>query len=212
MLRYMEDFPLPTWVIPKEQAEHAYFRMLERTRWRTLGIRIFGQQRIPEIIPNATPFNRVGPMPQQQMHPDQYPHQPQHGQQRQLSMGGSRPPSVPQQQMQYHPPPYGMPPNGLPPNGMHPPPPTQMLRSQPHAMPMNVPPGQHPHQQAMEYLHRQHSMGGHPHMSHAPHGLPYAVPPHMMSHANVPMHAPRPIPQGMPPGMSKIPVGLPNPK
>ncbi|KAK5120210.1 hypothetical protein LTR85_006416 [Meristemomyces frigidus] len=239
MLRYMEDFALPTWVIPREQAEQAYFRLLERSRWRTLGIRIYGNQRIPEIIPNATPFNRVGQMPHQQMPlnilPGQYQHHRQQGQyqpQRQPSMSGSRPPSVAQQQqMQYRPPPHqqgmppnGMPPNGMPPNGMPPngmlpqgmhpnmmpPPPNQMLRSQPHAMPMNVPPGGHQqHQQAMQIMQQQHMMQGHPHMSHAPHGLPYAVGPHMMSHANVPMHAPRPMqygmPPGMPPGMQQMP-------
>ncbi|KAK4547982.1 hypothetical protein LTR36_010702 [Oleoguttula mirabilis] len=238
MLRYMEDFALPTWVIPREQAEQAYFRLLERSRWRTLGIRIYGQQRIPEIIPNATPFNRVGQMPFQQQlplntHPNQYPQHPQHmqhPQQRQSSMGDSRPPSVAQQQqqqqMQYHPPsnqqsmppngmpPNGMPPNGMQPNGMHPnmqpPPPNQMLRSQPHAMPMLVPPGAHQqamqHQHAMQMMHQQHAMQGHPQMSHAPHGLPYAVGPHMMSHANVPMQAPRPMPFGLPPGMQQMPA------
>jgi len=219
MLRYMEDYPLPTWVIPKENAEQAYFRLLERSRWRSLGIRIYGNQRIPEIIPNATPFRAVGQFPQQQMPLNipqaGLPHQ--QFQQRQPSMSGSRPPSTPQQFGPHGPPPGMHPQHSMPPPGMHhplpQPPPGHVLRSQPNAMPMNVPPGPHGHPQ-----HQQMMMQGPPPpgmqmmpMSHMPHGLPYAVPPHMMSHVNVPMHAPRPMPYGMqpPPGMQPMPQIMP---
>lgn len=54
MIEYLKDFPLHEWVLPKEAAEQAYYRLLERTRWRTLGIRIYGRERIPEWIPGST--------------------------------------------------------------------------------------------------------------------------------------------------------------
>ncbi|KAK5136326.1 hypothetical protein LTR08_003699 [Meristemomyces frigidus] len=227
MLRYMEDFPLPRWSIPQTEAGQAYFRLLERSRWRTLGIKIYGPRRIPEIIPNATPFNRGGAVPPQQMgfngpppqsqqqHPQQHSqHYPQ-GQQRHHSMGDGRlPPGVPpqQHQMPYHPPHH--PPPGIAPRNMsqyHPPPPQHMLMSQPHAIPLNVPPGQE-HlamqmaQQGQHMMQGPHPMygQGQPPMSHAPHGLPYAVPPHMMGQQG---HMPRPMGgYGLPPGMQQVPA------
>lgn len=207
MLRYIEDFPLGTWVIPREQANQAYFRLLERTRWRNLGIRIYGQQRIPEMIPNSTPFRQgngqMMPPPQVPigLHPGQYPQHP-----RQPSVGGpggSRPPSTGQQQG-----PHGPPTPQGPPNHMHPPPGQQMLPSQPNAVPMNVPPGPNPQQQMMQAPpNGPMPPPGMPPLSHMPHGLPYNVPPHMMSHANVPMQTPRPMP-GAPFGMAQPPPGM----
>lgn len=220
MLKYIEDFPLTTWVIPKEQVEFAYFKLLERTRWRHLGIGIYGNHGISGINMNATPFNRAGG----QMHPQQQQQMPLNinpnayqQQQRQPSMGGggSRPGSVPQQQMAHRPPP----PQQQQQMGMMMPP---VLKSQHGAMPMNVPPGHHPqmmqgppppmhgHQQQMFPPNMQ---MGHPQLGqpyNMPQGLPYNVPPHhMMNYANTQMHAPRPgygMPQGMPPpGMQPMP-------
>jgi len=113
MLRYLQDFPLDQWVIAKADAEGAYFRMLERARWRKLGIRIYGPSRMPEVFPNG--FLRAGDsMPPQLL----------------LSNGMAANPSM------YHP---SMRPNGFaPPQLPHqPPPPQQILRSQPNAPQMN---------------------------------------------------------------------------
>lgn len=43
MLLYIQDFPLAKWVIPKEQAETAYTQLIDRIRWRSLGIAIYSQ-------------------------------------------------------------------------------------------------------------------------------------------------------------------------
>ncbi|EME49310.1 hypothetical protein DOTSEDRAFT_49600 [Dothistroma septosporum NZE10] len=59
MLRYMEDFPLQRWIVPQDQANQAYFRLLERSRWRSLGIRIYGRERIPEWIPDSADAARL---------------------------------------------------------------------------------------------------------------------------------------------------------
>ncbi|SMQ46111.1 unnamed protein product [Zymoseptoria tritici ST99CH_3D7] len=54
MLRYMEDFPLPQWLIPQEVAQQAYFRLLERMRWRGQGMPIYGRHVHPsEFAPGG---------------------------------------------------------------------------------------------------------------------------------------------------------------
>lgn len=53
MLRYLQDFPLDQWVVAKADAERAYFDMLERARWRKLGIRIYSSSRVPGVFPNG---------------------------------------------------------------------------------------------------------------------------------------------------------------
>lgn len=55
MLQYMQDYPLPDWVIPQRDARLGYHRLLERSRWRALGQPIFGFQRHTELIPGSTP-------------------------------------------------------------------------------------------------------------------------------------------------------------
>lgn len=52
-LRYMEDFPLSEWVLPRDVVSDAYNRLLERTKWRNLGARIYGQQRLPGWNPSS---------------------------------------------------------------------------------------------------------------------------------------------------------------
>ncbi|KAI7331059.1 hypothetical protein KC315_g5346 [Hortaea werneckii] len=221
MQRYIKDFRAKDWVSGREAAEEAISRMHQRCRLRELGVPIYGQPSIHEMVPNLTPFVRTMPGPsgdpRQQMHMSSQPQYPQ----RHPSMpgpDGSRPQSGPQRHGPFGPPtPHGIP------NHMHPPLPQQVLRSQPNARPINVPPGPHPEQQMahgppsgmpLPGLHP--GQAGMPPMSHMPHGLPYAVPPHMMSHANLPMHAPHPLhgpPHGMPqppPGAHQAPVPQPS--
>ncbi|KAI7240008.1 hypothetical protein KC330_g1551 [Hortaea werneckii] len=212
MQRYAKDFPLTEWVVGKDAAYEAFTQAQQRCRLRELGVLIYGQRSIHEMIPNSTPFARAMPgpsdSPRQHMHMPLQPHYPQ----RHPPMAGpddSRPQSGPQLHGPFGPPT----PRGIP-NHMHPPLPQQVLRSQPNARPINVPPGPHPEQQM---AHRPSSgmppPGLHPDqtsmppMSHMPHGLPYAVPPHMMSHANLPMHAPHPL-HGAPHGMPQQPSGV----
>lgn len=219
MLRYMEDFPLPTWVISKDLAEQAFFRLIERMRWRSMGIRIYGDTRIPEMIPNSTP-SRTMPGPPGSGHMPQHaqmPHHPNHYSPRPSDMVSSGAA------------------NGRPdmmvrgtPNNVHPPPPQQTLRSQPNAMPMGVPPGPHPQQQTMRGPpHGMLPPGMHPAqlarqtgvpspnpgslnvpMSHMPQDMPYAVPPHLMNYTNVPhlMMAPASYVPRPPPGMQHAPM------
>lgn len=129
MVRYMEDFPLDQWVISKEQASQAYFRLLERTRWRSLGIRIYDRERIPGWG-GGMPGNAQG------MRNLQRPLNPPHEMYpRERPRNGSGPPTAQQ-------PPQGMPPNTLVPRrDGHLPPPPNSLPSQPHAQPIPVPPG-----------------------------------------------------------------------
>ncbi|KAH9826997.1 hypothetical protein Tdes44962_MAKER09887 [Teratosphaeria destructans] len=146
MLRYLQDYPLDQWVIPRGDAEQAYLRMLERTRWRHLGIPIYGNQRIPEMIPHSTPDFRPNGPGAPQMPPN-------------MRSQPGRPGSVPQQHMAY-------------------PPPQQMLRSQPHAQPMNVKPGQ-------LYTH------------HGPPVPPGQIPPGLPPPPPGMMYAPHPYPLGL---------------
>ncbi|KAK4506851.1 hypothetical protein PRZ48_000584 [Zasmidium cellare] len=132
MCRYLDDFPLTQWVIPKEQASQAYFRMLERTRWRSLGIRIYGRERLPEWPPgNVAPGTHRAAEINQQPLPvprDSYPRE------------NPRPASGPPAAGQY-------PTSARPPHmqtqhaGPSLPPPRASLPSQPHAQPIPVPPG-----------------------------------------------------------------------
>ncbi|KAI7608781.1 hypothetical protein KC343_g12556, partial [Hortaea werneckii] len=214
MQRYIKDFRAKDWVLGKEAAEEAISRMHQRCRLRELGVPIYGQPSIHEMVPNSTPFVRTMPGPSGD--PRQHMHMPSHPQypQRHPSMTGpdaSRPPSGPQRHGPFGPPtPHGIP------NHMHPPLPQQVLRSQPNARPINVPPGPHPEQQmahvqpsGMPPPGLQPGQTSMPPISHMPHGLPYAVPPHMMSHANLPIHAPHPS-HGTPHGMPQPPPGVPH--
>ncbi|KAK0257619.1 hypothetical protein LTS09_007667 [Friedmanniomyces endolithicus] len=136
MLRYIIDYPLGQWVIPKEHAQAAYQRLLERNRWRGLGIRVYGMQQMPQTAPstfyNHRPPHMATPGPQ--------PNRPMaiYG----GSHDGGRKPSMPQQQQQMQ-----MNMAHRPPPGPAMPPPTQVLPSQQHAMPSNA--HHYPHPQLM---------------------------------------------------------------
>ncbi|KAK0913491.1 hypothetical protein LTR02_002339 [Friedmanniomyces endolithicus] len=140
MLRYLTEYPLAQWVIPKEHAQAAYQRLLERNRWRGLGIRVYGMQQMPQNAPstfyNHRPSHMATPGPQ--------PNRPM------ATYGGShdggRAPSMPQQQQQMQ---MQMQMNMAhrPPPGPAMPPPTQVLPSQQHALPSNA--HHYPHPQLM---------------------------------------------------------------
>ncbi|KAI5369967.1 hypothetical protein Slin15195_G008450 [Septoria linicola] len=93
MLRYLDDFPLPTWVIPTQQASNAYFQLMERMKWRNYGIPIYGRDRVPALSPDTAPPHQAfhaapppsrnmrgpppGPGPSQHMQPSHYHTHPQ---------------------------------------------------------------------------------------------------------------------------------------
>ncbi|KAK3088993.1 hypothetical protein LTR53_019779, partial [Teratosphaeriaceae sp. CCFEE 6253] len=72
MQRYVENHPLATWIIPKEDADTAYVRLLERIRLRSLNVRIYEPQIQAEMQQqqqrNAPPSYMRGPG-QQNMYP-----------------------------------------------------------------------------------------------------------------------------------------------
>ncbi|KAF2171225.1 hypothetical protein M409DRAFT_18342 [Zasmidium cellare ATCC 36951] len=201
MVRYMEDFPLTQWVIPKEQASQAYFRMLERTRWRSLGIRIYGRERLPEWpAGNAPP---LGNAQAAAAHANQQPLQPprdMYPQQKPRTAsgppGGQYPGSAmqPNMQMQHR-------------VGSLPPPPNR-LPSQPHAQPIPVPPGViHNGPQGPQGPQRP-QVPQPPQGPQAPQGPRGAPGPHGVHALQGPLHGPQ-GPQGpLPPGMGR-PVGTP---
>lgn len=47
MMNYLQDFPLDTWVIPREQSQGAWFRLHERNRRRSLGMLVFVGENMP---------------------------------------------------------------------------------------------------------------------------------------------------------------------
>lgn len=202
MVRYMEDFPLAQWVLPKEQASQAYFRLLERTRWRSLGIRIYGRERIPEWTPgsaSAIPSNNNAirntqqPLnPPREMFPRESLSGPPHQHQQQQRQGGSILPP---------------PPNALP--------------SQPHAQPIQVPPGvihgpqgpQGPRgPQGPQAPHGPHG----PQAPQGPHGPQGHPPPGMGRPIGVPQTIPYGMQHGWPPGHmvphTNFPAPLEQPK
>ncbi|KAK0948530.1 hypothetical protein LTR29_000162 [Friedmanniomyces endolithicus] len=139
MLRYIIDYPLGQWVIPKEHAQAAYQRLLERNRWRGLGIRVYSMQQMPQTAPstfyNHRPPHMATPGPQ--------PNRPMavYG----GSHDGGRTSSMPQQQQMQMQMQMNM--AHRPPPGPAMPPPTQVLPSQQHAMPSNA--HHYPHPQLM---------------------------------------------------------------
>lgn len=64
MLLYIQDFPLSTWVHGQEAAEKAFHFQRERTRWRQLGIRIYGAERLPDIFHPRTSYQAPPPAAQ----------------------------------------------------------------------------------------------------------------------------------------------------
>lgn len=95
MLKYMEDFPIPTWVIGQAEAERAYGSLMHRTKWRSLGIRIFSSEALPSLLGNR-----------QHAPPTPYQAQPAHAPYYQ-SNGPGGPPQAPPYR---HPPPVSLPP------------------------------------------------------------------------------------------------------
>lgn len=170
----MEDFPLQNWVVPHHIASEAYSRLMERTKWRTLGIRIYGQHGIPGWSPgSAAQFARLHvPNGQMQMpagtlskhHPrdasftSRHSHGVMPSVQQQHPIG-----ALAQQHLQ----------PGVPQLPAH-----QVLRSQPHVQPVPTHPNGLPVQSAMA---RPSYLGmSQPQMSHLPIQHPntmFALPP-----------------------------------
>lgn len=209
MVRYMEDYPLDQWVLTKEQASQAYFRLLERTRWRSLGIRIYSRERLPDWTPgSAVPGGAQATRnAQQPINPprDMYP--------RDRPRTGSGPPPA-----QY--PPQGMPPNmHVQHRGPQLPPPPNALPSQPHAQPIPVPPGVIHHgpqgpngPQRPQGPHPPHGPQG-PHGSHMPQGPPGPQgppPPGIGRPIGPPQTIPYPVPH-WPPGQMVHHTNFPAP-
>ncbi|KAF2214906.1 hypothetical protein CERZMDRAFT_82799 [Cercospora zeae-maydis SCOH1-5] len=138
MLRYLNDYPLDQWVIPKSLAASAHNQLLERLKWRTFGIPIYGRDRVPAwspdgrmpppqhavMLPGSRPTHG-GPGPGQHM-PPLYGHLQQPGPHMQPQMQ----PQPPQQRMGAAPHPN---------RGQFPP---GVLPSQPYVPPNPVPHGQ----------------------------------------------------------------------
>jgi hypothetical protein len=130
--RYLEDYPLPRWLIGKEKADVAYSRLLERVRWRSLGIRIYNSN-------NRPGFSMIGGPPFQSVSAQMPPGmaQSRHVSQSMPSPSTMMPPHA-QVAPNSHTP--TLPSNGVAPavpgcaNGMAPPP-SSILRSQPDAQP-----------------------------------------------------------------------------
>ena len=80
MIRYLVDFPLPQWVISQEQAHQAYYRLTERFRWRSLGIRIYGPDTVSGSMPGSGNYFSAGHppnMPQNNTQPPKMGQMPQ---------------------------------------------------------------------------------------------------------------------------------------
>ncbi|KAF7195497.1 hypothetical protein HII31_03091 [Pseudocercospora fuligena] len=122
MLRYMEDHPLNSWVISQDNAHAAYYQLLERTKWRSMGTRIYGHDRVAQPPPHPQHQS----MPRQQ----QAPPRPMNS--------GPMPTQGQRQGPQMHPqgPALGQS-HRLPPHMGPPQPPPGILRSQPYAQPMH---------------------------------------------------------------------------
>lgn len=130
---------MPQWVIPQQRAQEAYNIMMERSRWRGLGIRIFGSRTIPQFTPGATlAFQSVNT----QLRPLQIPTQPPSAQAMRHLMHQQMPQQFPARHM-----PQGTP-HGQVIHSM-PPPPMNVLRSQPHAQPIPTYPNGMPIQPTM---------------------------------------------------------------
>ncbi|KXT10429.1 hypothetical protein AC579_7884 [Pseudocercospora musae] len=130
MLRYMEDHPLDTWVISQDNARAAYFQLHERTRWRMMGTRIYGHDRVaqPPTHPQHQNMPRQQQVPPRTMTSGPVPAQ---GQREGAPQMHSQVPVLGQ--------PHRMPPHMGPPQA-----PPGILRSQPYAQPMHQgqpPPG-----------------------------------------------------------------------
>ena len=136
--RYLEDFPLDRWVIPPEQAQEAYGQLVERSRWRSLGIRIYGSRNAPGSMIGSTPPFHSSNVQTMHLQRAQSTDQARHiGH----SVFGHRQPSMPQQLPQRHTGhqvPHGLPHTAVPSHTSNrmPPPPSNVLRSQPHGQPV----------------------------------------------------------------------------
>ncbi|KAK4552789.1 hypothetical protein LTR86_010123 [Recurvomyces mirabilis] len=212
MLRYLKDFPLSEWIIPQKQASEAYAALHERTRWRSVGVKIYAEQQAREAQQSMHSMHMQMQSPMSMngnMHPQAYQHPGMNGH------PASRPGSINQQGMPYRHPQSPM-------NGMAPPPPGQVLRSQINQMPMNVTPGRGPQPMGPPpppFGHSQH-VGG-------PYGMPnggqYYQSPHQMPHQHQHTHQqmqmqpnqmgpPQPMPPSYGHNQARPPVSLRAPK
>ena len=140
----MEDFPLAAWLLPQHVVTDAYNRLLERTRWRGLGIRIYGRERIPEWIPGSTRPLQRSHSQASQMSPAVVAHLG--GLPRDAALGSHHAQAMPpplQHRMSQPAMPHHLS------HSMHPAPPTQVLRSQPNAQPVPTYPNGIPIHQSM---------------------------------------------------------------
>ena len=131
--RYLEDHPLPQWVIAQAKAQEAYSRLLERVRWRSLGIRIYNSNSRPGFgTIGGQPFHSVSAQMPPGMIQSRHPSQ---------SMPSPRTMMPPHTQGIHHARTPTLSSNGVGPavpgrpNGMAPPP-SVVLHSQPDAQPM----------------------------------------------------------------------------
>lgn len=131
--RYLEDYPLPQWVIAQAKAQQAYGQLLDRVRWRSLGTKIYGQHNRPGLSgTGGQPFQSVSSQMFQSMPSSRHPSQ---------SMPSPRNMMPPHVQSVPHVRTPTLPSNGVVPstsgrpNGMAPPP-SAVLRSQPDAQPI----------------------------------------------------------------------------
>lgn len=131
--RYLEDYPLPQWVIAPLKAQTAYSQLLDRVRWRSLGIKIYNQNNQPGLgSMGGQPFRSVSSQTLPSMPSPRKPSQ---------SMPSPRNVMPPHAQGIPHVRTPTLPSNGVVPgmsgrpNGMAPPP-SAVLRSQPDAQPI----------------------------------------------------------------------------
>ncbi|KAK5678924.1 hypothetical protein LTS10_008579 [Elasticomyces elasticus] len=156
MLRYMIDYPLKDWVINPAQAQETFRKVLERTKYRDLGAKVYAAQMQPEMIPQSTPSSYMHGPQGHPMGPPQYQHGPPPPPQAYGSPYGH--PSSMQYQQQMRP---SQGPPMQPPQGQSMPPPPHVLPSQQHAMPNGPPNGYPPngYPASHQYPHPQRLMG-----------------------------------------------------
>ncbi|KAK5709663.1 hypothetical protein LTR17_019599 [Elasticomyces elasticus] len=194
MLRYMIDYPLKDWVINPAHAQETFRKVLERTKYRDLGAKVYAAQMQPEMIPQSTPSSYMHGQQGHPMGPPQYQHGPPPPPQAYGSPYGH--PSSMQYQQQMRPP-QGQP--MQPPQGQPMPPPPHVLPSQQHAMPNGPPNGYPPngYPASHQYPHPQRLMGPPPAPFPVPQfglpGIPHHPQQQQMVYHGAPMQQQQPM-------------------
>ncbi|KAK3623893.1 hypothetical protein LTR56_021349 [Elasticomyces elasticus] len=194
MLRYMIDYPLKDWVINPAHAQETFRKVLERTKYRDLGAKVYAAQMQPEMIPQSTPSSFMHGPQGHPMGPPQYQHGPPPPPQAYGSPYGH--PSSMQYQQQMRPP-QGQP--MQPPQGQPMPPPPHVLPSQQHAMPNGPPNGYPPngYPASHQYPHPQRLMGPPPAPFPVPQfgqpGIPHHPQQQQMVYHGAPMQQQQPM-------------------